>query len=91
MIIIFSHSTYEEMHWLREFTLKRDVRLANQNMKYVVVSDTSDCCEILLQVILFFVSFIFMQMKSSLLPFLKIHIFVYAKIYNENLPIIYYI
>ena len=61
------------MHYHKEFTCKRDVTLANPIHKI--------CCsfgymylsrKFLLQILLFFISFIFMQIKSSLMPFWNI-------------------
>ena len=68
-----SSSQYNQykMHYQREFTCKRDVPfLLIFNVKSVVISGKfreNVCC----RYVLIFISFIFMQLNSSVLPFLK--------------------
>ena len=62
-----------KMHYHREFTCQRDVTLADpRRKKSAVVWGTSTFREIFCcKYFLFFISFIFAQIKSSLMPFLK--------------------
>ena len=62
-----------KMHYHREFTCKRDITLAGPRSKfgccfgykYICTFCENVCCKYFL----FLVSFIFMQIKSSLMPF----------------------